>query len=205
MLRMWHLRLRLMAPGALMSGLLCVLLALAGCQLAVSPLSFGPMPTPTLPSGWTWYHDSVYPFDAPVPPGWQAHGFWYWFTRTPEKCMREVDFVPPVSQIGYVSNPERVPEMVKISVANTCPDFVPAVDDQHLSPAGTTTIDGASASVYTEIDDLGDQRVAITRLGGHQYVFSFYSEYGSANPRSGDAAQLELYNTVLKGFVYHGK
>lgn len=205
MLRMWSMR--SMAPGALMSGLLCVLLALAGCQFSSGPLSLGPTPTPpppTLPSGWTWYHDSVYPFEAPVPPGWQAHGYWNEISRG-DHCQRKLDLVPPVSQDVYQSNPYRLPEFISITIATTCPDFVPARDNQHLSPAGKTTIVGAAASMYTQIDDLGDQRVAITRFGGHQYVFSFYNEYGSANPQSDDAAQLALYDTLLKDFVYQGK
>ncbi len=197
------------ARTCLAGALLCILLALAGCQASVGSFTVGAAPaslTPTLPSGWTWYHDSVYPFDAPVPPGWQAHGFWHWVSRTPEKCQREVDLVPPVSQAGYVSNPDRVPEIVKITVANTCPDFVPARDNHWLTPAGTSTIAGASAAVYTAIDDVSDQRVAIARFGGRQYVFNFYNQYGGgANARAHDAAQVALYATILKGFVYHGK
>lgn len=67
------------------------------------------------------------------------------------------------------------------------------------------TTAGASASVYTQTVDTCDQRVAITRLGGHQYVFWFYNQHGSANPRSGDATQCELYDMLLKDVVYHGK
>lgn len=196
------------ARTCLAGAMLCIALALAGCQASAGPLTVGAAPaspTPTLPSGWTWYHDSVYPFDAPVPPGWQAHGFWYWVTRAEEHCMREVDLVPPVSQAGYVSNPDRAPEIVKIIVYASCADASAGQPNHWFAPAGATTIDGVSASVYTAIDDVGDGRMAIARFGGLQYDFSFYNQYGPVNTRADDATQVALYATILKDFLYHGK
>lgn len=206
MLRTWHLCGRSVASGVMTSGLLCVLLALAGCQLPFAPPTAGASPTPTLPSGWTWYHDSVYPFDAPIPPGWKVYGYWN-NVYSGDHCQRKVDLVPPVSQAGYrYASPDRQgPEFVSIVVAGTCPDFVPAYTDKHLSPAGTATIDGATATLYMQRDEAGDARVAITRFGGRQYVFYFTYEYGTATPQSGAQTQLTLFATLLKGFVYHGK
>ncbi len=207
MLRKWLMRMRSMTRGALASGLFCVLLALAGCQLTVGPLSLGPTPTPklpTLPSGWTWYHDSVYPFDAPVPPHWQAHGYWN-NVYSGDHCQRKVDLVPPVSQVGYQSDPNRLFEFISIVVATTCPDFVPAYTNKHLSPAGTGKIDGTSATLYTQIDEAGNDHAAITRFGGRQYVFYFYYEYGTATPQAGAKAEIGVFETLLKDFVYHGK
>lgn len=196
------------ARTCLAGSLLFALLTLGGCQASVGSFTVGAAPaspTPTLPRGWTWYHDSVYPFDAPVPPGWQAHGFWNWTSSTPEQCQREVDLVPPVSQAGYVSNPDRAPELVKIVVYASCADASAGQPSHWFAPADATTIDGVSASVYTAIDDVGDQRMAIARFGGLQYDFSFYNEYGPVNPRADDAAQVDLYATILNGFLYHGK
>lgn len=181
------------------------LLALAGCQLTVGPLALGPTPTPTLPtlpSGWTWYHDSALSFAVPVPPGWQTHGYWNDMHQG-DHCQRKVDLVPPASQSVYVIAPDRQgPELVSVSAMVTCLDFIPSVDDHWLRPAGTARIDGATASLYTAIDDIGDQRVAIARFGGHQYTFSYYDEYGPVTPQSQDAAQVALYEQILKGFRY---
>ena len=207
MQRMWRMCGRSMASGVMVSGLLCALLALAGCQFAIGPLSLGPTPTPslpTLPSGWTWYHDSVYPFDAPITPGWQAHGYWN-DLHSGDRCQRKVDLVPPVSQASYRSDPERLFEFISIVVVDTCPDFVPARDNQHLSPVGTGKVDGVSATLYTEIDEAGNDHVAITRFGGRQYIFTFYYEYGTATPQSGAKAEIGVFNTLLKDFNYHGK
>lgn len=185
---------------------LCVPLTLAGCQITVGPLTVGAAPTPTLPNGWTWYHDSVYLFDVPVPPGWRANGYWNEM-RVGDRCQRKVDLVPPISQRVYMPAPDRQgPELVSIVIPVTCPDFIPAVDNRHLAPAGTTKIDGATASLFTQIDEAGDQRVAIARFGGRQFVFSYYLEYGPSTPtQADDSAQIALYNTILQDFTYRGK
>ena len=87
-LKRWRLRQRMLVMALLAA------LALAGCQ--VGPLTIGAAAPPkasALPHGWSWYHDSVYPFDAPVPAGWQAHGYWFWYTRDQPQCARIVDLV----------------------------------------------------------------------------------------------------------------
>lgn len=160
---------------------------------------------PTLPPGWTWYHDSVYPFDAPIPPGWQAHGYWNWIGFNNDKCTRTLDLVPPVTQPRYAPSPDGVsPEVVTLVIPTSCADFVPAMTDPHLKPSGAITIDGAKASVYMQLDEVGDQRAVIVRFGGRQYDFHFYYEYGPQTPQSGDAAQVALFNMILKNFTYHG-
>ena len=58
-----------------LGALLVCLLALAGCQFP-GQSSTTQASLPSLPKGWNWYHDSVYPFDLPVPAGWQAFGYW---------------------------------------------------------------------------------------------------------------------------------
>lgn len=194
--------------GARDAALALALLALAGCQLTLGPLSFGPTPTPAppaLPSGWTWYHDNVYSFDLPVPPGWQAHAYWN-DMYVGDHCQRKVDLVPPASQSVYIIAPDRQgPELVSLAIAVTCPDFDPAQDSHWLRPAGTMTIDGARATLYTASDDIGDQRMAITRFGGHQYTFSYYDEYGPTTPQSQDAAEVALYQLILKDFRYRAR
>jgi hypothetical protein len=192
------------SPQSVLVVLLLALLALPGCQVAIGPLMLGKPASPTLPHGWTWYHDGQFPFDAPIPPGWQAHGYWYWATRDKELCQRRVDLVPPVSQPGYVSDPERTPEGVQILIPNTCPAWNPPQGGAWTT-AESTTVDGAVAQQYVEKDDAGIQHYAVAHFGGHQYVFYFNYEYGQDLPQSQATAEIALYNTILRTFVYHGQ
>lgn len=190
---------------ALTFALALVAMTLPGCQASTIPVVSSAKPTPTLPAGWTWYRDTQFPFAAPVPPGWQAHGFWNWTDPSDKHCEREVDLVPPVSQLGYTHDPNRLFEEVTIVVKNSCGDFVPARDNRNLSPSGQVRIGDTSGTLYTQIDEAGDQRVAIARLGGHQYVLTLTYEFGDATPSAGDQAQVAIFNTVLKDFTYFGK
>src|SRR5258707_15615974 len=55
-------------------GLLAVLAcipALVGCGQAAAHNGGDP----ALPSGWSWYHDTRFPFQVPVPPDWRAGGY----------------------------------------------------------------------------------------------------------------------------------
>jgi hypothetical protein len=87
----------------------------------------------------------------------------------------------------------------------TCGDFVPARDNQHLIPAGTTVVGGEHAAYYTQIDEAGDQRVAIAHFGGEQYVCAYAYEFVDATPSADDQAQVAIFETVLKDFTYYGK
>lgn len=195
-------------PHVLLLALCLALLVLPGCQMALGPFAIGGGTTPTLPVGWTWYHDSAFPFDAPVPPGWQAHGYWNWTDASNKECQRKVDLVPPVTQPAYAQNPYNVrpfSELVTIVVADMCSDFVPSVDNPSLKLAGHVQIGSAHGSLYTQIDTVGDEHVAITRLGGRQYVFTFYYQYGTATPQAHAPTELKTFNTMLNDFVYRGK
>lgn len=193
-----------MTTRAVVGALLFTLLVLAGCQVRIGPLNLGKPTAPRLPHAWTWYHDSQYPFDAPIPPGWQAQGYWFWVTRDKEHCLRRVDLVPPVSQPGYASNPDRLPAVVQIVIPTTCSGW--GVAQEHdWTDAGATTIDGASAQQYAKSDEAGIQQMAIAHLGGHQYIFYFSYEYTTETPQSQAPADIALYQTILKNFFYHGQ
>lgn len=64
---------------------------------------------------------------------------------------------------------------------------------------------GEHAVFYTQIDEAGDQRVAIAHFGGQQYVCSYSYEFGDATSSAGDQAQVAIFDTVLKDFSYYGK
>lgn len=193
---------------ALTFALALVAMTLQGCQAPTIPFvsSAGAKAMPSLPAGWTWYRDGARPFAVPVPPNSQAHGYWNEVYKG-DRCQQKVDLVPPVSQRGYgEGSPDRNgPELISVVVAVTCREFEPAQDNQHLTPAGTTVVGGEHAAFYTQIDEAGDQRVAIAHFGGEQYVCAYAYEFGDATPQAGDQAQVAIFDTVLKDFTYSGK
>lgn len=182
-------------------------LALAGCQ--VGPLTIGAAASPklpTLPHGWSWYHDSVYPFDAPVPPGWQAHGYWFWYISEAQSCARIVDFVPPGSQQGYVEGtPDGLGHGVRLTIPkDNCPPWGPA-QLHGWTHDKVTAIAGTSAQRYTKSDENGVQQYVVAQLGGRQYLFSFDYSYTLSRPPAQASSQVALFDTILKDFAYHGK
>lgn len=186
-------RMRHRAP--ILSFLACLLI-LSGCQF------FWQSSLPQLPKGWSWYHDHVYPFDLPVPAGWQAFGYWNEYV-TGDHCVREVDLIPATWASTYHYDLERVPEYVSLIVPTTCANRDPQ-NDQHLTPAGSTTLDNRSASLYTEIDQVGDIRAVVAQFGGHQYLLYFYNQFDAQHNPPPDASQVAIFNTVRENFTYHG-
>ena len=86
-----------------LSALLVCLLALSGCQFFAQSTTQRTS-LPPLPKGWSWYHDSAYPFDLPVPTGWKAFGYWNGYAAG-DHCVREVDLVPAQWVPNYNKNP----------------------------------------------------------------------------------------------------
>jgi hypothetical protein len=178
-------------------GLVGVLLVLAGCsQSSVS----------SLPAGWTWYHDTRFPFQLPIPPGWHAGAF----SDGPlndETCGWVVGILP-----GYLPGPpdkgalEYAPEEISVIVNISCPEWQPS-DDPHFVPeAHSITISGATATLYdNDIPGYGVERVAVMRFGGHQYRV-FMGADPSRRPVSDATVQRDLafYKHVLRSFTYHG-
>lgn len=202
-LHMWSWLRRWRAPWSMLFIVLLAALALPGCQ--VGPLTIGAATPPTLPHGWSWYRDSAYPFDTPVPPGWQAHGYWYWYTRDKQLCDRVVDLVPPASQPTYIEgNPDGVWNAVRITIPNTCPEWTTA-DLHGWTHAPTTTVAGTAAQRYTRSDEAGIQQYVVTKIGGRQYVFYFDYSYTSATPQPQASRRLAIFDTILKDFFYHGQ
>lgn len=194
-----------MMAHAVIGALLFTLLVLAGCQVDVEPLKIDKPTAPALPHGWSWYHDSVYPFDAPVPAGWQAHGYWFWYTRDQPQCARIVDLVPPASQQKYIeANPDGIWNAVRISIPGTCPPWDVA-QIHGFTNGATISIAGTSAQRYTKSDEAGVQQYVVTEIGGRQYLFYFDYSYTSTTPPAQASSQAALFDTILKDFAYHGK
>jgi hypothetical protein len=164
---------------------------------------------PALPSGWTWYHDTRFPFQVPVPPGWRAGGYTVSYSGKDE-CQHNVDVLPPVAQYDPGASgpgPEKGPEYVNIIIPVTCPDWtLPADDPQYMLMTQSFTISGTPATLWkSESNDPPsgwDDRAAIAHFGGHEYAFIFDSQYTSDTPASGASAQLALYMQILQGFKY---
>lgn len=189
-----------------LGALLVCLLALSGCQF------FWQSSLPQLPKGWGWYHDSVYPFDLPVPAGWQAFGYWTEVTQG-DHCYRTVDLIPATEEQQYRSDPFRIFERISLSVAvnpNNC-----ARDPNPVhSPwkvAGATTLGGKAATLYTNVNNAADfdLRLVVASFGGRHYSLDFYDEKSSflapiQQFQQLDAGLLRIYDIVRKNFTYHG-
>lgn len=189
--------------------LVCVL-ALSGCQF------FWQSSSPQLPQGWSWYHDSAYPFDLPVPAGWQAFGYWTGITPG-EHCYRTVDLIPVTEAQEYRSDPLRVFESISLSIPTYPADCelenVPTTPRWKL--AGSTSLGGKTAALYLGVDnslDNGadfDTRMVEASFGGRQYSLGFYDEKSSFEIPSQqyqrfDASQLAIFDIVRNDFTYHG-
>ena len=179
---------------SLIIGLVGVLLVLAGCvQSSVS----------ALPAGWRWYHDTRFPFQMPIPPGWHAGAF----SDGPlnhETCGWVVGILP-----AYLPGPpdkgslEYAPEIISVIVNISCPEY--PIPDFDIPEAHPITISGATATIYdNDIPGSGVERVAVTRFGGHRYIIDMHV-YGSEGHLSDATVQRDLafYKQVLSSFTYH--
>jgi hypothetical protein len=194
--------------GASVAGLLlvlCVLLAACG------PLpGFGPN-DPTLPAGWNWYHDARFPYQAPVPPGWQTVAFNDWTYGEPRDCVRKAFFLPPGShtEAEYLSPSPRVPEYISIETMVNCPETDTSKIPLKPLP-DKLVVSGAPASLYGDYwSDSGFsslRRIAFTHFGGHQYSLDFrYDAPSPTTPTERMQSDLALYMQLLQGFKYMGK
>lgn len=181
---------------SLLIGLIGTLLVLAGC---------GQSTASALPAGWTWYHDTRFPFQLPIPPGWHAGAF----SDGPlnnETCGWVVGILPSTEP----GPPDKgtlayAPEIITLMVNISCREWQPS-DDPHFVPeAHSITISGATAILYdNDIPGSGVQRSAVTRFGGHQYQIGMHV-LGSEGHLSDATVQRDLafYLQVLRGFTYH--
>ena len=185
--------------------LLCAL-ALSGCQ------SFWQSSLPRLQKSWGWYHDSVYPFDLPVPAGWQAFGYWTEITQG-DHCYRTVDVIPTAEVPQYRSDPLRIFERISLSIPNqpaNCKREIISTPPQ-WKLAGSTLLGGKTAALYMNVNNAGDfdARSVVASFGSHQYTLGFYDEkttFEIPNPQfqQFDTSQLKIFDTVRVNFTYHG-
>jgi hypothetical protein len=144
----------------------------------------------TSTSNWAQYHDQLYPFQLPIPPGWQVH------VQTNANCDHSVDFLPsgaavPIGPIGA--------ERLFVRVVAGCPDWRATLDDPNEMQSGTTTIFGVAAVVYDDHSLPGwTNRTAVAHFGAHQYIFNVQAPANRAQQDVG------LFTHVLQGFRYQG-
>lgn len=185
---------------SLLVGLVGLLLILAACAPSSASAS-------SLPKGWTSYHDTHFPFQLPVPPGWHAGAF----SDGPlndETCAWVVGILTP-NQPGPPDKGalEYANEVISVTVNIGCREWQPS-DDTHFVPeAHPITISGATATLYDgDVPGYSIQRVAVTRFGGHQYRFFLQADTSGVNMSDATAQHdLALYMQVLRGFTYQGK
>jgi hypothetical protein len=180
---------------------------------ACAPAQAAGHSVPPLKAGWTWYHDSRFPFQAPIPPGWRAGGFVVSYSRNTGdpsqmvECAHGVDVLPPSSTSTLSTiDEEREPILITIRIPVTCGDTVLPRDDHWFTPElHPITISGAQAIIYDN-DGAGEiQRMVLTRLGGHQFVFGFQHSDTLASPDNEAQIDLGLFLGMLGGFLYTGK
>jgi hypothetical protein len=163
---------------------------------------------PPLPEGWSWYHDVRFPYQAPIPPGWQTVAFNDWTYGTPRDCVRKAFFLPPGShtEAEFLSPAPRVPEYISIETMVDCPERT-ASDNPNYQPLhDSLVIGGAPADFYGYgPDGYGLHRLAVAHFGGHQYLMTFVYEYESTiSPAQRQQHDLDWYMQVLRGFKYTG-
>jgi hypothetical protein len=188
-------------------------LAFALCAITLSGCQHSGQSS--LPTGWGWYTDTVYPFSLPVPDGWQANG--HWDEVAPgDHCSRAADLIPPTQQQRYHSatsfGTKRLYEYIKLQVYTTCVAPVPTITPGVRS-AGKTTLGSWSADLYTlTADHPGGQgylRLVAASIGGHEYRLLFVNLWNSLQDswqqfQQRDAHDLAIFATVRENFTYHG-
>jgi hypothetical protein len=191
------------APGAWAALAAVVLLLLCSCGQAQGARSSD---TP-LPDGWSWYHDTRFPFQVPVPPNWQAVAFNQGYTEG-QDCSHQVFLVSPGehAEVEYLSPAPRVPEYISIVTMVDCLEWTKA-DIQWYQPLPhVLTVSGAAADFYgAEFKGSSIHRLAVTHFGGHQYLIRFeYDVQPNTTPAERQQHDLDWYMQVLHGFKYTG-
>lgn len=151
---------------------------------------------PPIAQGWTWYHDSRFGFQMPVPPNWRT-GSWIATPGQIADCAYHVDLLPPTSagQPGPGAE-EDEPLLMSVVVRVKCSPWRGTQDDPHFTQEQQPiTISGKPSILYDDdISGYGIQRVAVADFGGHQYLFNL-----QAPPKSAQQ-DLTLYKQMLQGF-----
>ncbi|HEX8033332.1 MAG TPA: hypothetical protein VF510_05770 [Ktedonobacterales bacterium] len=180
-----------------------VLLLLAGCGQSNQSGSG----TSSLPKGWTWYHDAKFSFDIPVPPQWTATSYSESLQQGGDECNHKVALVPPGISVDDTRAPvPRVLELISLAVVVNCPEWSTTVNPYFKPEAVPVVISGSSSTLYdSDIPTSYISRMAVTRFGGHQYLFYFQYHYTPTKPPEHSQRELAIYKQVLQYFKWTGK
>lgn len=174
------------------------IIGLAGCGVSGgASVGTQAQSTPTLPPGWTYYHDTRLGFQVPVPPGWQISDF----DAGPAdgSCTAyDVALVPPGHIVLHDQGAtEKSPEFMTINVKLTCPAWQPS-DDRNVTPSpAPVEVAGTKATFYQNATSDEYEHSAVTAFGGHQYIFFLHAPAS----KPGDAS---MFLTLLAHFIAPG-
>jgi hypothetical protein len=150
--------------------------------------------------GWTIYHDPHYPFQLPIPKGWQLHAY-SWPQQGAGSCAYYgVGLFPP--EVTPVLTPplsETNRELIEVSISLTC---APAVFDSvggWFTETTPVSVSGIRTNAYDRDDVLSRRCAAGSLFGGRQYIF--YEQ----SPPSTAARDISVFHALLAGFQYTGK
>jgi hypothetical protein len=153
-------------------------------------------PARSATADWKVYHDSRFPFQMPIPPGWQV-GAVIGDSGGVDNCEYFVDVVPPGTDAPYAMPIiMRLHEMMWIRVNMKCAPFSP--EDDHLVSVERLTISDAPAVLYNQGQDDHNSLTAVAVFDNHQFTFDVES-YVSAKAAQQD---LKYFREMLKGFQY---
>jgi hypothetical protein len=164
------------------------LLLIAACGQAA--------PSRSATADWAVYHDTRFPFQMPVPPGWRV-GAVIGDSGGVDNCEYFVDVVPPGTDAPYAMPIiMRLPEMMWIRVNMKCAPFSP--EDDHLVSVERLTISEAPAVLYNQGQDDHNSLTAVAVFDNHQFAFTV----GSYVSAKGAQQDLEYFREMLTGFQY---
>jgi hypothetical protein len=164
-----------------------------------------PLATALPTTGWAIYRDARYPFELPIPPGWQLHALSWPQEGTGSCAYYDVGIFPPdVKPILTEPLTETNQELVEVSVSLTCAPAVFDSGQRWIAEGGAVTVGGTTTTVYDRTDPdggpvLSRDCAAGPVFGRLQYIF--YEQ----SPPSTAARDISVFRAILQGFQYMGK
>jgi hypothetical protein len=139
-----------------------------------------------LPQGWSWYHDTRYPFQIAFPPGWRSGSFEYIPEYTynggpvgqPVPWAHVVDFFPPGS-LGQSSSMGKmrgdlVPRVIYIQVNETQQAVFYPGGAGWRPDTPQVCLSGTPATVFTYYgDERGIEKTVVVQRANAPFPYSF--------------------------------
>ncbi|WIG58186.1 MAG: hypothetical protein OJF49_000931 [Ktedonobacterales bacterium] len=155
---------------------------------------------PASTQGWAIYHDSTFPFQLPMPPGWRA-GSYVDDRNGTSQCEYVVDFFPPGSNgVAMDGAQEKEPELIFLYVKMKCQPFDPHGLASLVADPSPIGLGSTQTTLYVSNLPAADGPVliALAMLGGHQYQYSLQSTQAKGQE------DIALFLGMLRDFRYTG-